>query len=309
MNIVKQEFYYPSQDGVTKIHTIEWIPEGEAKKILQISHGMVEYIDRYDEFAKFLNDKGYYVVGQDHLGHGASVQHDSDLGFFHETRGNEYVIGDIHELRKLTKEKYPKLPYFMLGHSMGSFLTRQYIKGHGQGLSGVVIVGTGNQPAALLVIGKMLCRVIARFKGWRFRSQLVNQMAFGGYNKKFEPARTTVDWISKDHAIVDKYVADPWCTFVFTVNAYYQMFCGMQVLKKSENLEKIPKELPVFFVSGEDDPVGNFGKSVKLVYQKYLACGIKDVTIKLFQKDRHEVLNETDRQQVYEEIYQWIESK
>lgn len=307
--MVKRDFYYPSQDGVTRIHAIEWIPEGEVKKVLQISHGMVEYINRYDEFARFLVDKGYYVVGQDHLGHGDSVQKDEDHGFFHETQGNAYVIGDIHQLRKITMAKYPNLPYFMLGHSMGSFLTRQYIKGHGQGLAGVVLVGTGEQPAALLVAGKLLCKSIARFKGWRYRSRLVNQMAFGGFNKKFQPIRTSADWISKDTIIVDQYVADPWCSFVFTVNAYYQMFCGMQELKKKENFAKIPKDLPIFFVSGADDPVGNFGKSVQKVYQKYKKGKIKDVSIRLFKTDRHEVLNETDRQEVYKEIYQWLEKR
>ena len=140
---MKHEFYYTSRDSVTKIHAIEWIPDGEVKGILQICHGMVEYIDRYDEFAKFMSGHGYYVVGHDHLGHGKSIQTEADLGYFDERKGNQYVIGDIYQLQEMTKKKYPDVPYFMLGHSMGSFLLRQYLTMYAGGLSGAVIMGTG----------------------------------------------------------------------------------------------------------------------------------------------------------------------
>lgn len=306
---MKNNFYYTSKDNTTQIHAIEWIPSGEVKAVLQISHGMVEYIDRYDEFASFLNQHGYYVVGQDHLGHGESVQSDNYHGFFHDVDGNECVVGDIHTLRQMTLEKYPDVPYFLLGHSMGSFLTRQYIKMHGEGLSGAIIMGTGNQPPALVKLGKTLCKIVAGIKGWNYRSQFINNMAFGGYNKKFTPARTSVDWLSRNEENVDKYIQDPWCTFIFTVNGYYHMFRGMEQLTKEENFNKIPKSLPIFFVAGQDDPVGNFGKGVESVCQKYRNGGIQDVSIKLYKDDRHEILNETDRFDVYEDIYQWLESK
>lgn len=306
---MKQHFSYPSQDGKTKIHAIEWIPEGNISAVLQISHGMVEYIDRYDEFARFLNEQGYYVVGHDHLGHGNSVQSKEDLGYFEEKNGNECVIGDIHRLRQITQKKYPDIPYFILGHSMGSFLTRQYLTIHGNGLAGAIIMGTGNQPLFLVKLGKMLCRLIASFKGWHYRSHFINNMAFGGYNKKFAPARTPMDWLSRNPKNVDTYLSEDCCTFIFTVNGYYHMFRGMEHLAKKENFEQIPKNLPVFFVAGQDDPVGGFGKGVKAVWQKYKNGGIKDVSIKLYKDDRHEILNEDDRQTVYEDIYQWLETK
>ena len=306
---MKKEFYYLSQDQESQIHAIEWIPEGEVKAVLQISHGMVEYIDRYDEFARYLSARGYYVVGQDHLGHGQSVSHEDDLGFFHETHGNDYVIGDIRTLRQLTEEKYPSAPYFMLGHSMGSFLTRQYIFMEGKGLAGVIIMGTGYQPAVTLHFGKALCRLIAAGKGWHYRSPLVNNLGIGGYNKSFQSPRTSVDWISKDEITVDRYVKDPLCTFVFTVNGYYHLFCGMLTLTKKRNVDKIPKDLPIFFVSGEQDPVGRFGKAVKKVYHEYQDAGIQDISLKLYPGDRHEILNETDRQQVYEDLFQWMEGR
>lgn len=171
---MKREFQYPSRDGVTQIHAIEWEPEGEIHAVMQLCHGMVEFIDRYDAFAKYLNEHGIYVVGHDHLGHGKSVQNEEYHGYFHKTNGNEYVIGDIHKLREMTQKKYPDKPYFMLGHSMGSFLIRQYMEMYGSGLSGVIVMGTGAQPGVALFFGKLLCKVIAAFKGDDYRSAFVD---------------------------------------------------------------------------------------------------------------------------------------
>lgn len=306
---MKKDFNYLSRDGATKIHGIEWKPEGEIRAVLQICHGMVEYIDRYDEFARYLNERGYYVVGHDHLGHGDSVNGEADYGYFPEDKGNTYIIGDIHQMRIKVTKQYPDVPYFILGHSMGSFLVRQYIKMYGDGLAGVIIMGTGDHTGIELAAGKLLCRILAAFRGWHYRSNLVNNMAFGAYNKKFQPARTDKDWLSKDTEKVDAYIREPRCNFVFTVAAYHQMFTGMQELKKEQNCRMLPKTLPVFFVAGADDPVGNFGKSVKKVYQKYVDMGMQDVKIKLYETDRHEILNEVDRETVFEDLYQWLEEK
>ena len=181
---MKHEFYYTSRDSVTKIHAIEWLPDRDIKGVLQICHGMVEYIDRYDEFAEFMSEHGYYVVGHDHLGHGKSIQTEADLGYFDERKGNQYVIGDIYQLQEMTRKKYPDVPYFMLGHSMGSFLLRQYLTMYAGGLAGVVIMGTGHQGMLTLCAGRMICRIIAAFKGWKYRSTFVDNLSFGGFNKK-----------------------------------------------------------------------------------------------------------------------------
>lgn len=306
---MKQEFYYPSKDGRTKIHAIEWIPEGEVTAVLQICHGMVEYIDRYDEFARFLNENGYYVVGHDHLGHGQSVVSNEKLGFFHESKGNACVIGDIHYLRKFTQKKYPDVPYFILGHSMGSFLLRQYIGLYGKGLAGAIVMGTGSKSDFILSVGKMVCRVSALVKGWEYRSKLVNNMAFGGFNKKFAHETTGSNWLSRNPVNAQNYAKDPLCNFVFTVNAYYQMFCGIQAVNRQEKNGKVPKTLPIFFVAGKEDPVGNFGKSVEKIYKNYKSCGIQDVSIKLYEKDRHEILNEVDRRMVFEDLAKWMEMR
>lgn len=306
---MKNEFYYLSRDQRTQIHAVEWIPDGEVKAVLQICHGMVEYIDRYHDFAEYLCEKGYFVVGHDHLGHGESVCSESEYGFFGGKNGNQYVIGDIHNLREKTAGRYPDKPYFMLGHSMGSFLLRQYIQRHGRGLQGAVIMGTGDKPAIVLTAGKILCNILMKMKGDHYRSQLVNNMAMGSYNEHFAPTRTASDWLTKDTKIVDEYVSNPWCSFSFTVSAFYCMFCGMQELTKKEKMDRIPKRLPLYFVAGDQDPVGGFGKDVDKVYNRYKKCGIKDVSLNLYPGDRHEILNETDRDQVYQDIYEWLEAR
>lgn len=309
MQKMKNEFTFLSKDGQTKIHAIEWIPEGEKKAVLQLCHGMVEFIDRYDEFARFLTEKGFVVVGHDHLGHGSSVVDEKHRGYFDSKMGNEYMIGDIHQLRKQTQEKYEGLPYFILGHSMGSFLVRQYIELYGKGLQGAVVMGTGMKPAAVVAAGRALCGLIAAFRGWFYRSSLMDHMAFAGFNKKFEPSRTPNDWLTKDGKIVDEYEQHPWTGFCFTVSAYNQMFRGIQFVQDKKNLERLDKKLPLLIVSGEDDPVGNFGKGVKQVFQMYEEYGMEDVEMKLYPNDRHEILNETDRQTVYEDIWNWMEQR
>lgn len=306
---MKQEFYYPSKDGMTQIHATEWKPEGEIKGILQICHGMIEHAGRYHDFAEFLSSNGYYVVGHDHLGHGMSVTGPENRGFFQEENGNMCLISDIHYLRVLTEQKYPNVPYFIMGHSMGSFLVRQYLGIYGRGLAGAVIMGTGDQPIWLLQAGKLVCKLISLFKGWKYRSKLVNDMSIGSYEKVYAHLTDGTSWLCKDPEIVKAYHSDPMGGFVFTISAYYHMYDGMLKMKKQEAEGKIPKNLPVYFVAGADDPVGNSGKAVEKVYQEYKKCGLKNVSIRLYENDRHEILNELDREVVYEDILAWLENR
>lgn len=305
----KEEFYYDSQDKLTKIHAVRWVPEGKPRAVLQIVHGMVEYVDRYDHFARYMAEHGFVVVGNDHLGHGLSVNSDEDLGYFAEKHGNQIVLKDIHRLKKLTQVKFPHLPYFILGHSMGSFLLRQYLLRYGDSLSGAVIMGTGNQPKLILRAGRILCRLIAKAKGWRYRSPLVDSMAFGSYNKKFRNEGCEVSWLTKDREIVKAYQSDKLCTFKFTLNAYYNMMTGMYELLKEDNLQRMPKDLPLFLVSGRDDPVGDFGRSVDGLYEQYIALGMTNVKRKLYDRDRHEILNEQDKETVFEDLRQWFDQQ
>ena len=305
---MKKEFKFLSKNNTTNIRAVEYAPKGKVKAILQIAHGMVEFIDRYEDFARYLNSKGILVVGNDHLGHGGSVNSEDEWGYFGEN-GNEILLQDMHTLQILTKEKYPDVPYFLLGHSMGSFYARQYICLHGDELKGAIIMGTGLEPLAIVKMGMFLCRFIALFKGDRYRSNLVNKIAFGSYNSRFEPARTRADWLTKDEKIVDWYVNEPRCSFLFTLNGYYNMFKGISRLYDENLLSYIPKDLPLLFVSGKDDPVGSFGTEVVTSIDMLKKIGINDIEMKLYENDRHEILNELDKETVYEDIYNWLKEK
>lgn len=300
---MRKEFYFPSKDGDTQIHAIEWFPEGEVVGVLQIVHGMAEHIERYDAFASYIASKGFYVVGHSHLGHGKSVTTDENLGYFHSPNGNECVLGDIDTLRRKTEEQFQNVPYFILGHSMGSFLVRQYVGIYGEGLSGAIVMGTGDQPKIAVVAGKMICKLFAAFKGWKYRSNIVNALIIGSYERKYGKA-----WLSKNQDNVIQYEKDPLCGFVFTLNAFYHMLDGIGKMNAAEKAGKMPKTLPVFFVAGSEDPVGACGVGVKQVYQRYVEMGVKQVRLKLYEGNRHEILNEFDRENVYQDIWEWIDA-
>lgn len=307
--MTKKDFYYPSTDGKTQIHAIRWEPEGKPKAILQIIHGMVEFIDRYDDFAKYLTEHGYLVTGEDHLGHGESVQSDEYHGYFGK-EGNAWVIADIHHLREMMQKEFPGVPYLMLGHSMGSFLVRQYITENGanyaQGLSGVIVMGTAWQPAPVLAMGKAVARLLGTDKVGKW-SKLMEGMAFGTYLKRIENPRTISDWLTKDEAIVDWYRAQPWCTFHFSPNGFYHMFSGMQKAHDIERMKKLPEGLPILFTSGAEDPVGAWGEGVRKAFMVYTENTPCEVSIKIYDDDRHEILNETDREQVYADMLEFLD--
>ena len=305
----KEEFKFRSTSDVCDIRAVKYIPEGEPKAILQIAHGMQEFIDRYDKFAEYMCSKGYLVTGNDHLGHGGSINSEEDRGYFCEKDGNKAVLNDIHKLTEITKKEYPNKPYFLLGHSMGSFYARQYIGEFGYELDAAIIMGTGHQPLPVVQAGMAACRMFALGRGWRYRSKAVNAMAFGAYNKKFAPARTNEDWLTRDEKIVDWYINEPRCNYIFTLNGFYNMFLGISRLHDKNLLNNVPKDLPLFFVSGQDDPVGDFGKGVKAAVDSLKNVGVKNIDMKLYPNDRHEILNEFDKEQVYEDLYNWLESK
>lgn len=305
--VKKEEFYYDSSDNKTKIQGIRWIPENQTIiGILQIAHGMVEFIDRYDEFARVLAENGFLVVGNDHLGHGNSVLSKTDWGFFSEQNGAGVLLEDMYLLLNITKDIYPRIPYFLLGHSMGSFLTRQFITVYGNELQGAIIVGTGCQPYIFVKAGQLLSVIIAKFKGWRYRSGLIDYLALGSNNKRFEPGRTPKDWLSRDIKIVDAYLTDERNNFVFTLNAYKNMFDFILYLYDKRNLVQMPKALPLLIISGKDDPVGDFGKGVLKVYESFNTLGMEAVSLKLYEGYRHEIINETGREIVYNDILQWL---
>lgn len=302
----KEEFYFDSRDGISKLHAVRYLPETEPVAVLQIVHGMAEHVGRYEELAQFFTEKGFLVTAEDHLGHGASVTPGKPYGYFCKQDPATVVVRDVHRLKKMTQEKFPGLPYVILGHSMGSFILRNYLCRYGSGIQGAVIVGTGMQPGAILALGKVLAGIQKVFQGDKHVSRMLNGMAFGAYNKRIPDARTESDWLSRNTENVERYIEDPLCGFGFTVNGFRTLFELISRMQKEENLEKIPKELPVFLVSGEEDPVGAYGRGVVYVFRVLERIGLQRVNYKLYPEDRHEILNESDRRQVMQDIYEWI---
>lgn len=306
----KEQDSFISADKETKINVLYWLPEDTPKGILQIAHGMREFIDRYDEMGQWFAGQGYVVTANDHLGHGASIKTEEDWGFFAAEDGWNKVLDDMHTLRTNTGERYPGLPYFLAGHSMGSFLVRNYIYSWPEDeLSGAIIVGTGQIPAVVNRVGIRIAKRQIAGNGPRFRSPLLSKVALGNNNKAFEPGRTKNDWLTRDEEIVDKYSADTRNNFVFTAQAFLDFFTGILNISKKSNLSLIDKELPLLFLSGDRDPVGNMGKGVRKAYKIYRDLGCEDVEMKLYPDARHEIFNEINREEVFSDLLAWLEKK
>lgn len=308
--ITENEYTFLSTNGVNQIHVHEWEPDCDLNGVVQISHGICEYIERYSDFARFLASKGFAVVGNDHLGHGQSVLCEEDLGYFGPVGSWDTVVADIEKLRSLSAEKWPDIPYILLGHSMGSFLVRTYLISYPDApLSGVILSGTGQVPNALTAAGRMLCDADVLKNGEHSRSRTVYDMAFGSYNKEIKWPRTPYDWICRDEKIVDKYAKDPLCTFVPTSSLFREMLSGISRIGRKSEIEKMNKSLPILLASGDADPVGGYGVQVARVYSKFRDADCRDIMYKFYHEARHEILNETNKDEVYADILSWIFSK
>lgn len=305
----KKYIKLPSNDGVHTLNVVAWLPDIEIKAVLQISHGMIEMIERYEDFALYLNKSGFAVYGNDHLGHGKTAGKDEDLGYFCPENMSATVIEDLHSVTKYAKKQHPNVPYFLLGHSMGSFMARRYLMTYGDELTAAIICGTGRQPKVKLTLAKLIANIQKVFTSDRHRSKLMKKLAFGHYLDKIDNPRTPSDWLTRDEKIVDFCLENKYCNFEFTINGYRTLFDVLTFIQKDENISKIPTNLPIFFIAGDADPVGEYAKGVKDVYNKYRAAGISDIDIKLYPQDRHEILNELDREIVYEDALNWLESK
>lgn len=306
----KKEYSLASSESGQKLHVITWIPtEQPVKAVLQIVHGMIEYIDRYDGFAAYLAENGIAVVGHDQLGHGLTAENEDALGFFAENNGDKRVIEDISRVTKTMEGKYPEVPFFIMGHSMGSYFTRKYLTKYSGLVDGAIIMGTGTVPAPVAKFGHALAGAICKAKGGHYRSKLLVDMSLGSNNKKIKNPRTTNDWLSRNEENVDKYNADPLCGYRFTASAYKDFFKILSDLGDHKGDDKIKKDLPVLFVAGEEDPVGSYGNGVIAAAKNYKAHGILDVEIILYPEDRHEILNEVDKEKVYQDIKEWLEKK
>ena len=306
VSVVPVEF--PSYAKTTQIKGKYWIPAvaTEYKGIVQIAHGMTEYIDRYDDFARFLVNNGFVVVGHDHLAHGQSVNSKAEWGKLPALTGKDALIEDMHTLRMMAQERFGSdVPYFVFGHSMGSFVVRAYIARHGDGLAGAIVCGTGHQPAAKSKMGNMLARLITRVKGDAYHSNLMHGMADGAYSKAIPDARTPHDWLNTDPAKVDTYRADEACGYMFTISGYAALTDLTTEIALPAVIAAVPANLPVLFIAGSEDPVGDNGEGVRLVVSLFEKAG-KNVTLKLYEGMRHEILNEPRYEEVYRDVIAWL---
>ena len=311
--MIKNDITFLSSNKKTNIHAIICQPKnGQFTRIIQIIHGMCEYIERYLPFIEYLATKGFIVVGHDHLGHGQSIKSPDDLGYFGEPNPSDLLIQDIHSLRKIIVKKYPNLPYFMCGHSMGSYLLRQYICTYSKGLAGIIILGTGYMSPCESLLALGFINVLSCFKGIKHKSNLTKKISFelGPYSKyDHQKKDLNNSWISRDPEIVKKYYEDKNCQFDFTLNGYYGLVQSIRYSCDPSNVAKIKKDIPILFVSGDCDPVGNNGEGVRKSYEIMKLIGSVDVSMKLFMGSRHEVLNELNKDEVYEYILNWINEK
>lgn len=294
----------PSVSGQL-LETLEWRPEGAPRAVVQLVHGMAEHIDRYDATARRLNQAGYLVVGHTHLGHGAQAPL---LGWFAPQGGWNALVEDVHTLREQTQAAWPGVPYFLLGHSMGSFITRTYCQRHEAGLTGVILSGTAHFDPPLLIAGLCIANVQCWLGGEKKPSVLLQNISFAGYNRDWMPARTPNDWLSKDREVVDRYQADPLCGFPFTAGGYRDLFRGLKTLYP-QHLATMDKDVPVRLFSGASDPVGGRGEGVKATMRELLDAGVKDVSLKLYDGGRHEMLNEVERDTVCNDLIAWMDDQ
>lgn len=298
---------FTSTDGSSRISYYTWEPEGGSPRaLLQICHGMNEYIGRYGEFASYLADAGIVVCGHDHIGHGPGTPDDM-LGHIPRRTGVGTLVGDLHKMTLTMKERFPGLRVFLLGHSMGSFIARLCITEHGSDYAGVILSGTGG-PGQPTAAGRLLARLVGIGSGGRRRSKLIDSVAFGSYSKSFGGEKFA--WISSDVAVVEKYKKDKYCTsFIFDTDAFYILFDMLGRVSSRLWATKVPKELPVLLASGCDDPVGNYGRGVREVWRRLLEAGVRDLTLKLYPGMRHEILNEVERREVYDYLLGWLNER
>lgn len=299
--------WFDSSDGLHRCAGYLWQPQGQVRGVVQVVHGIAEHMGRYDHFARYLNGHGYAVCGEDHLGHGKTGEAAGQFGYFARHDGWALVTADVRAFRQLMGQRFPRVPYILLGHSMGSFLTRTYLCRYPGTVDGAILSGTGQENPLLLGAGKGLAWVIGRLRGFDSVSPLIQNLSLGGYNRQFKPNRTTADWISRDQQVVDTYLQDPFCTISPTVGLYRDMLGGLQYIASPRALSQMDPNTPIYLFSGDRDPVGSNGAGVRKVYGYFKDHGTRDLELKLYPQARHETLNETNRMEVYADVLAWLD--
>ena len=306
MSYITREFDFLSSDRKNTVRGEAYIPaEQSPKAIIAISHGMIDYVGRYSLLAEYFTERGYIVAGNDHLGHGKSAACPEDFGYFAKKDGYKLVIDDLKKTNDYLRGEYPGLPVILLGHSMGSFLARLYAQTYPESIDALIIHGTGGKNP-LLPLGKTVIALVRLLRGDRHRSKLVTSLAFGSYNNKFDKSEGEWAWLTRQTELVSGRDTDPYTSFKFTASGYADLFKIIGLSNSSSHFDAFPKELPTLVVSGDCDPVGDYGAGVKFVYDSLASRGCK-ATLKLYEGARHELFNEINREEVFADILDWIE--
>ncbi len=302
---VKESIRFPSADGKTQVAGYFYTPsDGAPKAVIQLSHGMCEYIGRYEPMIQVLAAAGYAVSGNDHLGHGDTSP--GSYGFFAEKDGVRLLLEDLYSMNQRTRQKYPGLPLILLGHSMGSFLARWFAEKNPEAQDALVLSGTGG-PGMLMKVGKQLARLLTAVKGPHYVSKFMVKASTGSYCKGIEGSVSGSAWLSRDPAVWAAYDADGKCGFSFTVSAYRDLLTAHTHVNTAAWAGRLRKDLPVLLYSGDCDPVGSYGKGVRAVYQLLMEAGMEDVTLRLYPGGRHEMHNEINRDEVFRELIAWCD--
>lgn len=299
---------FPSHGGGCRVNAFVWVPAARpVRGVIHLVHGMAEYIERYRPLIGFLVHRGFAVCGMDMLGHGLTAPSADDRGHIPPDCGYQAILDDVHEVRRIASERFPEAPYFMYGHSMGSFIVRTYLARHSEGVAGAVLSGTGNPSAALAAAGGIAARAIIAAKGATHRSSLLNGLGVGGYSRSVENARTPLDWISTDEREVDAYLADPLCGFMFSAGGYAVLAQFVSSAVSPESARCISSDLPFLLVSGDEDPVGERGAGVRRVSALLSGAGVRDVRVRLYAGARHEPHNDYVRDRLFADVLGFLE--
>lgn len=305
--MISQTFTFKAKDNID-IFVYNWIPKGSIKGIVQIAHGVGEHAGRYEGFAKDLSKSGYMVYANDHRGHGKTANTPVQLTYLGDNGWN-LMIEDSWRLTEIIRKENPHIPVFFFGHSMGSFLLRQYLYEYPNRIDGAIVAGTGIYEKLLINAGILIAKRLINRGGEKKRSYYINRMIFKNFNTKIDRPKTNFDWLSRDDKAVQEFIDDPFCGVPCTNNFFYEFLCGLREVHRTENVERIPKNTSLFIISGDKDPIGHWGSDIPSLARQYSKIGIKDVEYKLYKDARHELINELNREEVIGDITTWMNSR
>ncbi len=291
-----------------QIHVYRWEPDGPVKAVVQVAHGIAEHAARYERFARALNEAGYAVYADDHRGHGRTAGSPDRLGVFAERDGWAAVVEDLHHLTRRIREDHPGVPVVLFGHSMGSIMARSYVAAHGADVDALVLSGPARRPGVEGQVGRAFAVVEGRLRGRSTPSPVLDWLALGQNNKRIKHPRTKFDWLSRDEAEVDKYIADEYCGGVSSTGLLQDMVIGLTEAYADDSAARVPKDLPIHIVAGGEDPVGAYGRGAKDTEDQYRRVGVRDVSLRIYPESRHELLNDTDRDAVTADLVAWLDA-